>query len=215
MRLKISGEIISKTNINKSNYHHGIYAMILDNLGDQISNQIHNQHSKEYRLFTFSNIYINQHKFHFYISGADYIINNFIENIEKNNIVRVEDMILSINKASLCKELIKKDRYLFKGKIIVTEILNRKKRLLTSDEDINNKLKINSQGKLKYMGIDGDIQFDILKKTIKTSKYRHNAHINSYEVLLLVSGDYDAIKTIYNVGVGENTASGHGLLWEA
>lgn len=214
MRIKISGNIISKTNINKNNYHHGIYSMILDNIDENFASNIHNQDSKEYRLFTFSNVYIKEDKFHFYISGADYIINSFIENIEKNNIVRIEDMVLAINKISPCKNLIKKDKYLLKGKVIATEVIDGKKRLLVSDEAINNKLKLVAQGKLKAMGVGGDVQFDILKKIIKTSKYRQGAHIKSYDVLLLVSGEYDAIKTIYEIGVGENTASGHGLMWE-
>lgn len=214
MRIKISGDIISKTNINKNNYHHGIYAMILDNIDDKLAKNIHNQDSKEYRLFTFSNVYIKDNKFHLYISGVDYIINSFIESIEKSNIVRIEDMVLAINRISPCKDIIKKERYLFKGKIIATEVVNGKKILLVSDESINNKLKFTTQGKLKSIGVDGDVQFDILKKTIKTSKYRQGTHIKSYDVLLLVSGEYEAIKTIYELGIGENTASGHGLMWE-
>lgn len=214
LRIKISGDIISKTNINKNNYHHGTYAMILDNIDDNLATNIHNQDSKEYRLFTFSNIYMKEDKFHIYISGADSIINSFIENIEKNNIVRVEDMVLAINRITLCKQLIKKDKYLLKGKIIATEVIDGKKKLLASDKNINDKLEFVAKGKLEAIGIDGNIQFDILKKTIKTSKYRQDAHIKSYDVLLLVSGEYDAIKTIYEVGIGENTASGHGLMWE-
>ncbi|MBC6003623.1 MAG: CRISPR-associated endoribonuclease Cas6 [Paeniclostridium sordellii] len=214
MRIKVSGDIISKTNINKNNYHHGTYAMILDKIDENLAHNIHNQDSKEYRLFTFSNIYMKENKFHIYISGSDNIINSFIVNIERNNIVRVEDMVLAINRITPCKELIKKDKYLLKGKIITTEVVDGKKKLLVSDKDINTKLKLVSQGKLKSMGVDGDIQFDILKKNIKTSKYRQGVHIKSYDVLLLVSGEYEAIKTIYEVGIGENTASGHGLLWE-
>ena len=124
MRIKVSGDIISKTNINKNNYHHGTYSMILDNMNEQMANNIHDQNSKEYRLFTFSNIYIKEDKFHLYISGSDEIIISFIENIEKNNIVRVEDMVLAINRITPCKELIKKDKYLLKGKIIATEVID-------------------------------------------------------------------------------------------
>ncbi len=214
MRVKISGDIVSKTNINKNNYHHGTYAMIIDNIDEKFASDIHNQDSKEYRLFTFSNVYIKEDRFHLYISGADYIINSFIENIEKSNIVRIEDMILAISRISPCKELTKKDKYLLKGNIIATEVVDGKKKLLVSDRDINNKLKFVSQGKLKTMGIEGDIEFEILKKTIRTSQYRQGAHIKNYNVLLLVSGEYEAIKAIYEVGIGENTASGHGLLWE-
>ena len=215
LRIKISGDIISKTNINKNNYHHGTYSMILDNIDDNLSNNIHNQDSKEYRLFTFSNVYIKGEKFHFYISGVDHIINSFIKNIEKSNIVRIEDMILAVNRISICKELNRKDKYLFKGKIIATEVIDGKKKLLLSDKEINTKLKSVSQGKLKNMGIEGNIEFEVLKKITRTSLYRKGAHIKSYDVLLLVSGEYEAIKTIYEVGVGENTASGHGLMWEA
>lgn len=214
MRIKVSGNIISKTNLNKNNYHHGTYAMILDNINNNLADEIHDQCSKKYRLFTFSNIHIKDEKFHFYISGLNSIVTSFIESIEKSNIVRIEDMILAINKISPCKELIKKDKYLFKGNIIATEVVDGKKKLLVLDKDINSKLKFVSQRKLKSMGIDANIEFDILKKTIRTSQYRRGVHIKSYNIMLLVSGEYEAIKAIYEVGVGENTASGHGLLWE-
>lgn len=215
MRIKVIGEIISKTNPKKTNYHHGIYSMFINNLDEQLSTNIHNQNSKQYRLFTFSNVYIKNNKFHIYISGEDGIIMNFINNIQKNTIVRIEDMILSIQKIDLCKELVKKDRYLLKGKIIATQVLDGKKRLLTDNTEINNKLKYVSMRKLKELNIDGNIEFDVLKKTLKTSRYREGAHIKSYDVLILVSGDYEAIKCIYEVGLGENTSTGHGMMWEA
>ena len=94
MRIKVSGDIISKTDQNKTNYNHGIYSMFIAKLDEPLSSDIHNQNSKEYRLFTFSNVYIKDDKFHLYISGADYIILNFIKNIEKNNI---ENPIIRIN----------------------------------------------------------------------------------------------------------------------
>ena len=214
MRIKVLGDIISKTDQNKTNYNHGIYSMFIAKLDEPLSSNIHNQNSKEYRLFTFSNVYIKDDKFHLYISGADYIILNFINNIEKNNIVRIEDMVLVIKKIVPCKELIKKDRYLLKGRIIATEVIDGKKKLLTENKDINEKLKKVSEGKLKVSNINGNIEFDVLKKTLKTSRYKAGIHIKSYDVLLLVSGNYKAIKYIYDVGIGENTSTGHGLMWE-
>ena len=77
--------------------------------------------------------------------------------IEKNNIVRIEDMVLVIKKIVPCKELIKKDRYLLKGRIIATEVIDGKKKLLTENKDINEKLKKVSEGKLKVSNINGNI----------------------------------------------------------
>lgn len=214
MRIKLIGKILSKTDINKTNYSHGIYSMILNMLKPHNAEKIHSQQSREYRLFTFSNIYIKEDNFHLYISGADDIVNEFIAGIEKNNMIRVEDMVLVINKMNLCPELPKKEKYLFKGRIIATELIYEKKELITNDQGINEKLKKVALGKLKAMGIEGDINLDILKKIKKVTRYKGQAHISSYESLILVSGDYGAIKAIYDVGIGENTATGHGLLWE-
>ncbi|MEI3234741.1 MAG: hypothetical protein V8S33_10170 [Intestinibacter bartlettii] len=83
MRIKVSGDIISKTDQSKTNYNHGIYSMFIEKLDEPLSSDIRNQNSKEYRLFTFSNVYIKDDKFNLYILGAVYIILNFINNIEK------------------------------------------------------------------------------------------------------------------------------------
>lgn len=214
LRIKLIGKILSKTDIYKTNYSHGIYSMLLNILKPYNAERIHNQQSREYRLFTFSNIYIKESNFHLYISGTNDIVNEFIEGFEKDTIIRVEDMILIINKITLCPELPKKEKYLFKGKVIATELDCEKKKLITNDQVINKKLKKVALGKLKAMGIEGNIDFEILKKVKKVTRYKGQAHVSCYESLILASGDYEAIKAIYEVGVGENTATGHGLLWE-
>lgn len=214
MRIKIIGKIVSKTDLNKTNYSHGIYSMILNVLKPKTSERIHNPNTKEYRLFTFSNIFIKNENFHVYISGEDNLITEMIEGLEKNSMVRIDDMIMVVSKILLCPTLPTKEKYLFKGRVITTEPIDGKKSLIENDTKINERLKQNALGKLKEMNITGDINFEVLKKSKRVSKYKDNIHHNSWDCLILVSGDYEAIKSIYEVGAGENTATGHGLLWE-
>lgn len=214
MRIRINGDIISKTKKDLTNYKHSTYSAILNILNDSTSNKIHDLSKKQIKLFSFSNIYIENNKFHFYITGNDDFVNEIINNLSENQIFKLADMILAVKNIELCKELKKKSKYLFKGNIIAKVSINGKNVLLKEDLDIENRLKKIALKKLKLLNVDGDISFEIINKTINISRYKDNLHIPSYKCMLLVKGDYEAIKTIYEVGIGENTATGHGLLWE-
>ena len=215
MRIKVSGKILSKTNPEKVFYAHELYSMLLATMNPNRAKELHNQHSKKFRLFTFSNIYINEDAFHFYLSGVDNLLQEVIDNIETSNMKRVGDMMLSITNIAIVPTLQKKDKYILKGKVITSYTINGLKVRIEDDKEIENRLKEIAQRKLKTLGIECDIHFEIIQKTPISTHYKDGIYIPSWKSVLLVKGDYEAIQAIYEVGFGENTATAHGLLWEA
>ncbi|MDX5808818.1 MULTISPECIES: CRISPR-associated endoribonuclease Cas6 [Bacillus] len=215
MRIKVSGKILSKTNHEKVFYTHEMYSMLLGTMNPDRAKKIHNQQSKKFRLFTFSNIYINEDTFHFYLSGMNHLIQEVIDSIEVSNMKRVGDMMLSITNIITIPELPKKEKYILKGKVITSYTIDGTKVRIEDEKEIEERLKEISQRKLKVLGIDGDIHFEIIQKTPVSTHYKDDIYIPSWKSVLLVKGDYEAIQALYEVGFGENTATAHGLLWEA
>ncbi|MCU5280422.1 CRISPR-associated protein [Bacillus cereus] len=214
MRIKISGKILSKTNPDKVFYAHELYSMLLGTMNPDKAKEIHNQHSKKFRLFTFSNVYINEDAFHFYVSGMNHFIQEVIDSIEVSNMKRVGDMMLSITNIIAIPELPKKEKYILKGKVITSYTIDGVKVRIEDEQEIEQRLKEIAQRKLQTMGVEGEVHFEIIQKTPVSTHYKDNIYIPSWKSVLLVKGDYEAIQTLYEVGFGENTATAHGLLWE-
>lgn len=97
MRIKVYGQIIEKTKIEKTNYNHEIQSMILNKLSPKTAQKLHKK-EKFFRLLTFTNICIDRNKgnAHFYMSGEDILINEFIQNIIHDNVIRIDDMVLVV-----------------------------------------------------------------------------------------------------------------------
>ncbi|MDF2881248.1 MAG: system protein superfamily [Clostridiaceae bacterium] len=212
MRIKISGQIIEKVNQNKMNYTHGIYSMLLNNINSKSAEMLHLK-NKEMRLFTFTNVFIKDDNIHFYLTGEDSFVNEFIESVVKNQLIRIEDMVIVVASIEPVNELVKKDKYLFKTKVIVNIPGKGEERLLSDMEQVALRLKNNAIRKAEKLGIKGDINFNIINPKRNVEQYK-KGHIFSWKCMLEVSGDYDVINAIYNCGAGENTSTGHGFLWE-
>lgn len=215
MRIKIYGQIIEKTKPNKTNYGHEIQSMILNKLSPKTAQRLHKK-EKFFRLLTFTNICIDKHQknAHFYISGEDSLINEFIQNIIYDNIIRIDDMVLVV-KIQQLEDLPRKKEYNFKTKLVVNiyDKEQQKAKLCEDLKMVKEKLIKNCLTKCNQLGIQGDINIDILNPQKVVNKYK-NGHIFSWKCNLKIDGDYDVINTIYNVGIGENTFTGNGFLWE-
>ena len=215
MRLKIKGEIIEKTKPKKTNYKHEVYSMILNNLTTNKAQQIHTK-QKFYRLFTFSNLYINQKKLHFYIGGEDKLISEVVQHLMFNQLIRIDDMVIKITNIVPLEDLPKRKEYKFKTDLVVN-ISKDGKCVLSNDLDyVAERLNIIAKNKYKDLygeEIKGDIKVEFMEVRKQFNKYK-NHHINSWKSIIKVNGDYDLIKLLYNVGIGENTSSGHGFMWE-
>ncbi|HHT7008310.1 TPA: CRISPR-associated endoribonuclease Cas6 [Bacillus cereus] len=214
MRIKISGKILSRLKTEKLFYTHEMYSMLLGIMNPNRAKELHNRHSKNFRLFTFSNIYIHEDTFHFYLSGTDSLVQEVIDSIEVSNMKRVGDMMLSITNIIKIPKLPEKEKYILKGKVITSYTIDGTKVRIEDEKEIEERLKEISNRKLKALGIDGDIHFEIIQKTPVSTHYKDDIYIPSWKSVLLVKGDYEAIQALYEVGFGENTATAHGLLWE-
>ena len=216
MRCKIEGKIIEQFDPSKTSLNHETYSMILSNVNTERAKQIHCK-KRFKRLFTFSRIFINGDKIHLYVSGEDEFLKEFINYILCNQIIRIGDKVISVtNLQPLNNKLAKKDEYIFKRNIIVNEKENGKV-CLSKDFDYI-KRRINEIAKAKYTDVYGkeneqNIEVEILKSKQRYIRYKDH-HLNSYDMVYKIKGNYDLINLIYNVGCGENTASGHGLMWE-
>jgi len=215
MRLNIKGEIIEKVKPNKTNYKHETYSMILNNLTTEKAQQIHTR-EKFYRLFTFSNLYINKNKLHFYIGGENKLIDDFIKHIMFNQLIRIDDMVIKITDVIPLEDLPKRKEYKFKTDLIVN-ISKDGKCVLSNDLDyVAERLNIIAKNKYKALygeEINDDIKVEFIEVKKQFDKYK-NHHVNSWKSIFKINGSYDLIKLIYNVGIGENTSSGHGFIWE-
>lgn len=218
MRIKINGSLLEKTVPDKSNYSYCIYQMILNNLEQDCINNF-NIRQKNMRLFTFTNIYMPKlpqinDNLHFYISGEDSIINQLINSITTSRNLSIGDMKINVSDIKQLKELERKDHYLFKSNIVINIPQNNKTVLLENLALIEGRLRANAVKKANLFGIDGDVHFSIADCPQKCVEQYKSGHVFSWKCLLQVKGDYDVINTIYNCGAGENTATGHGFLWE-
>lgn len=225
MRVKIKGKIIEKNKPQKTNYSHEIYSMILNNLSVDNAKILHNSKGKVFKLLTFTNICINKDEdsksdiLHFYVSGNDDLIKDLIKHLEFNQICKIDDITLIIQKIELLSNLQKKnnnDTYKFKSKLIINIFKDNKNQLADDFEYIQERLKTNALKKAEILNINnnGEINFKIINPKISVERYKAG-HIKSWKCQLEVKGDYELINLIYNVGVGENTATGHGFLWES
>jgi CRISPR-associated endoribonuclease Cas6 len=218
MRVKIEGEIVEKVNPDKWAYHHGVYSMIMNQLNPQTA-QIFHEENKELRLLSFAGVYFTPHfhlegNVHFYLSGKDSIITEFNVNIDKTRIVRIEDMVIHIKNIILLPSLVEKEAYLFKSNVIANISKARKNVLLEDIPAVEERLRNNAIKKANMLGKEGDISIKLIHPVKNVEQYK-NGHIFSWKSLLEVKGDYDVVSTIYEVGCGENTATGHGFLFDA
>lgn len=217
MRIKIQGNIVEKTNLDKWHYTHGTYAMILNHLSPDTASAFHGD-NKKFRLLTFSDIFFtprfsDKGKVHFYVAGEDSIIQEFIESVCKSLLVRIEDMVIGVSKIDQLPALVEKSKYLFQSRIIINIPKEGQVRLLDDIPTVEKRLRENAIKKAKVLGKQGDITFKLIHPVRNVEQYK-KGHIFSWKCKLEVSGDYDIVNTIYEVGCGENTASGHGFLFE-
>lgn len=216
MRFKLEGKIIEEFDFKETSLNHEIYSMILSNTNTETAKKIHSK-KKFKRHFTFSRLYINEKNIHLYIAGEDNLMKELINYMMFNQIIRIGDKVISItNLQPLNNKLKNKEEYNFKTNLIVNEMEDGKVSLSKDFEYI--KRRINEIAKAKYKEIyDVDvaesIEVEILSSEKRYIRYK-NHHLNSYKMLFKLKGSYELINLIYNVGSGENTASGHGLLWE-
>lgn len=216
MRLKITGKIIEESNMNKISFNHEMYSMFLTNISTERAKRIHEK-KRFKRLFTFSNLYIVEKNAHFYVSGQDELIKDFINCIMFNQIIRIGDKVINItNIEPLKNKLDDKQEYLFKSNFIVNEMENNKVCLSKNNDYIVKRISQIAKDKYKEIydeEINTDINVEIVKSKHKYTRYK-NHYLNSYNSILKIKGDKRLVDLIYNIGVGENTASGHGFVWE-
>lgn len=214
MRILIIGEIIEKRLPNKRNYNYEIYSMIMNNLHNEIANGFHKK-NKGYRYLSFSNIYINTNRVHFYVVAMDKVAKSLIDHLIANMIVRLGDMVIKITKIIPEAELKEKPKYLFKTNLIVNISKDGKCCLSDEFDYIEKRLAEIAINKAKKCGIEkNDIEFELINPVHKVNRYK-DGHVNSWKCFLKATGDYELINFLYTVsGVGENTATGHGILWE-
>lgn len=214
MRFIVKADIIEKRIHNKNNYKYEIYSMIMNNVESNIANSFHKT-NRDFRYLTYSDVYIKENQLHFYVAARDDIVESLIKHLSANLIVRLGDMVIKINKILPENQLKNMDKYLFKTNLIVNIAKDGKCILSNEFSYIEKRLKDIAINKARKCGIDKkDIEFEIINPINKINKYK-DGHINSWKCFLKVVGDYELVNFLYSVsGVGENTATGHGLLWE-
>lgn len=218
MRIKIEGTVISKSIADKKNYNHELYSAIIQHLSPEVGAKFH-QKDRELRLFTFTDVYLtkisrDEMLFHVYIAGEDTLLMNLIQGLRDSELFWLGDMCVGIDQIKEIHSLKKQNSYLFKTKVIINNPHNQEQRLMQDIEEFERRLRLNTLKKAEKLGITGDINFRVIQPKVNVEQYKQG-HIFSWKCLLDVRGDFELVEMIYQVGVGENTATGHGFLFEA
>lgn len=217
MRIKISGQILSKPPEKKALFTHSIYSMLLNRLPIDLAQEAHGTHTSK---FTFSTIIIDyiSDSFSFYFSSTEDNCVHLAESFEDENMFRVESYHLGVSAIDVMPELDEKDSYLFKGKLLISD---KHKNIIEDKKEQAYKLKGLALSKLKPLGLSTDIEFEVFdyKKTETLYKRRANmdsihAIIPGFYAMFRVKGNYESIAYLYSVGFGQNSSTGNGLVWE-
>lgn len=217
MRIKISGQILSKPPEKKALFTHSIYSMLLNRLPIDLAQEAHVKHISK---FTFSTIVIDYRtdSFSFYFSSTEDNCVHLAESFEDENMFRVESYHLGVSAIDVMPELDEKDSYLFRGKVI---IYDRSKTLIQGRKEQEARLKISAKVKLRKVNLPEDLEFEIFDSKPTETLYRRkrniedkHAIIDGFYTLFRVKGNFESIQYLHDVGFGQNCATGNGLVWE-
>ena len=217
-RYMVQMSIIEKTKEEKTNYFHETYSAILNKISVEKANKLH-QNKKFFRFLTFTNIFIdkNNRTAHFYVAGIDDLMDDFVAHASFDNLMRIDDMVVSITKIIPLDNLKEKETYLMKSDLVINNLDPELKRprLCEDEKQLEERLQINIIKKCNTLGIEINQmpKVKILKKSKRINKYKAG-HIFSWKCLLEIKADYEVVNAIYSVGIGENTSTGHGFMWE-
>ena len=117
MRVRIEAKIIEKSKPNKRNYTHETYSMLINNMSQENAVKFH-QDKQNYRYITFTNIFINKDRAHFYVAGKDNLILDLLKHITFVQIVRIDDMVIKIDKVEELPDLPVRHSYKFKSSVV-------------------------------------------------------------------------------------------------
>lgn len=213
MRIKIEAKIIEKSKPNKRNYTHETYSMLINNMSQENAVKFH-QNKQDYRYITFTNIFINKDRAHFYVSGKDNLILDLLKHITFVQIVRIDDMVIKIEKVEELPDLPVRDSYKFKTSVVTYKSTGVGTAFNDNIPCAQNQIANNTKRKAEKLGIKGEIRSVKLVNTkIAVSKYK-SGNIFSHKGQVHIDCDYAIAEMIYNVGLGEKTTTGHGFLWE-
>lgn len=217
MRIKISGEILSKPESKKAIFTHSIYSMLLNRLPNDLAKEAHSKHVSK---FTFSALVLNyaNDNFSFYFSSTEENCLYLADTFENENMFRLDNYHLGVSSIDVMPELEEKDSYLFRGKLL---IYDRSKTLIQGRKEQETRLKISAKVKLRKVGLPEDLEFEIFDSKETETLYRRkrcteekHAIIDGFYTLFRVKGDFESIQYLHDVGFGQNCATGNGLVWE-
>jgi len=225
MRLKLSGRLIDAPQENDWIPTHSLFSMLLNRLGDSETKRAHDE-AKTPCLFTFNMINIDRqtNQFHFQFSSTDELGERLLKSFRSHNLFRVDKYIMEVSNITKLPGLAIKERYVFQGRVLAS---TTDRQALHTIEDIEACLLANAKTKLKALGFDNpDLTITILKHEKAITRYKKEkvslkgdviqktVRIPSHFVTIEVSGNLFAIEALYNIGFGQNTGSGNGLMRE-
>lgn len=214
MRIKIEAKILSKAS-DLMSYNHEMYSMIVENLSKDIAEKNHAK-EKFLRTFTFSGPFLDNKKVHFYMSGEDSIIRNFLSNIINKESFRIGNIDCKLLSILYLDAVNFNEKLKFKGRIIVNEIKDGEVTLSTDMNFIAKRIPQIIRDKFRQIhGFYPEDTFnvDIISLNKKFCRYK-DQYLYSYNMIFTARGSSELIKLMYQLGAGENTASGHGFLWQ-
>ena len=130
---------------------------------------------------------------------------NIISIINNDRIFNIKQRLFDFN-----------EKLKFKGRIIVNEIKDGEVTLSTDMNFIAKRIPQIIRDKFRQIhGFYPEDTFnvDIISLNKKFCKYK-DQYLYSYNMIFTARGSSELIKLMYQLGAGENTASGHGFLWQ-
>lgn len=221
MRILVEGMMYQKPTIEEKIPNHTLYAMLMNRLPTEMSKKAH-ENKKNHCFFTYMSIRIDFEKgtFRFYFSAQDDVAELVRQSFHSESMIRLGNYYMSMTTAEPLPQLEEKLSYLFKGKVLIS---NGKREMIKDVKEMEKYLGFYAENKLTELGLNPDVAFTIYNRKPTNTFYKRKngdgSHtdktlIPGHYITVGVTGEYESVKMLYDVGFGQNTGTGNGMLWE-
>lgn len=217
MRIKIYFDLIDKPNTYERIPNNQVHGFLNHRLKNTYAKESHVKGHLCLLTFSSPKIEYDKDRLAFIFSGPDDMAEELIISLRTSPLARIGKYSCQLHDI---REIEPVDTSL--GKVLL------RGRVLMSNSDRSQPIRDISQAetllanvsenKLKKMGINERLTFDVFRIDETTSYYAkkgpEDIHFPASHIVTSVSGSPEALDALLTFGAGQNTGSGNGMLWE-
>lgn len=221
MRVKIKFDVIGGLD-NPDKYNRvpnaTLHALLMNRLPHEFAKESHKKGNK-HCLFTFSSTKIdpNTKIGHFIFSSLDKTVEDLIVSLRMDTMFRLGKYVCKLTDIELKEEPdVSNGSVLVRGKLLGST--SDRSRVIRDKEELTELLEDVANHKLYKLGLEPNIKISLFKIKDTTSYYefdgKEEVHFPATYIIANVEGDPESLKTLMKIGMGQNTGTGNGLMWE-